>query len=144
MSSILDFLRRAGEFALNLLGGWDGTLKLLIAMMALDYASGIVVACLGRSPVGRNGCLDSRAGLSVLLKKGLILMVLAVAAQVDATMEGAFVRAATAWFYIANEALSALENAALAGVPMPEKLRHMLGVMKKAEEAPGGFTGDAH
>ncbi len=134
MSSILAFLRNAGNHLLMLVGGWDTTLKLLIAMMALDYISGIIVGCVGRSPHSATGCIDSRAGLNGLLKKSLILMVIAVAAQVDATMDGAFVRAATAWFYIVNEAISIIENAALAGIPMPEKLLKLLGKAKEAQE----------
>ncbi len=134
MSSILAFLQRLGGDLLQLVGGWDTTLKLLVAMMALDYISGIIVGCVGRSPNSKTGCIDSRAGLNGLLRKGLILMVLAVAAQVDATMDGAFVRAATAWFYIINEAISILENAVIAGVPLPNKLVNMLGVAKKAQE----------
>lgn len=113
MSSVLAFLHRAGAFLLALMGGWDGTLRLLLVMMALDYLSGLVAACLGRSPHTLSGCIDSRAGLTGLLRKGLILMVLAVAAQIDTTIDGTFVRAATAWFYIVNEGISVLENAAI-------------------------------
>lgn len=136
MSSVLGYLRWAGEHLLGLVGGWDATLKLLVAMMALDYAAGILVACLGRSHCSATGCVDSRAGFSGLMRKALILMVLAVAAQVDATMDGAFVRAATAWFYIVNEGISVLENAALAGVPLPGKLLKMLGIAKEAQDPP--------
>lgn len=92
MSSVLAFLHRAGAFLLALMGGWDGTLRLLLVMMALDYLSGLVAACLGRSPHTLSGCIDSRAGLTGLLRKGLILMVLAVAAQIDTTIDGTFVR----------------------------------------------------
>lgn len=127
MSSVLGFLRKLGQSALHLLGGWDATLRLLVAMMAMDYISGLIVAAMGRSPKTAVGFIDSRAGLRGLLRKGLILMVLAVAAQIDATVDSAFVRAATAWFYIINEAISIIENAALAGLPLPEKLLSFLG-----------------
>lgn len=127
MSSILGFLRNLGQSALRLLGGWDNTLRLLVAMMAMDYVSGLIVAAMGRSPKTAAGFVDSRAGMRGLLRKGLILMVLAVAAQIDATVDSAFVRAATAWFYIVNEAISIVENAALAGLPLPEKLLSILG-----------------
>ena len=60
-------------------------------------------------------------------------MVLAVASQIDATVDSAFVRAATAWFYIINEAISIVENAALAGLPLPEKLLEILGKQKAKE-----------
>lgn len=133
MSSVLGFLHRLGDLLLHLLGGWDATLRLLVAMMGLDFISGIVAGCLGRSPLSKSGCLDSRASFAGLLKKGLILMVLAVAAQLDATLDGAFVRATTAWFYIVSEAISVLENAAIAGIPMPEKLLRVLGVTKVVE-----------
>lgn len=130
MSSILGFLRNLGQSALRLLGGWDNTLRLLVAMMAMDYVSGLIVAAMGRSPKTAAGFVDSRAGMRGLLRKGLILMVLAVAAQIDATVDSAFVRAATAWFYIVNEAISIVENAALAGLTLPEKLLSILGRQK--------------
>jgi len=129
-----------GDALLGLVGGWDTTLKLLLAMMALDYVSGIVVGCLGRSRCSVTGCIDSRAGFRGLLRKGLILMVLAVASQIDDTMDGAFARGATAWFYIVNEGISVLENAALAGVPLPNKLLKMLGFGQEARE-PGPDQG---
>ena len=131
MSSVLAFLHRAGAFLLALMGGWDGTLRLLLVMMALDYLSGLVAACLGRSPHTLSGCIDSRAGLTGLLRKGLILRVLAVAAQIDPAIDGTFVRAATAWFYIVNEGISVLENAAIAGLPLPGRLLEMLGRSKR-------------
>jgi len=134
MSSILGVLQWVGDHLLGLVGGWDATLKLLLAMMALDYLSGLFIGCLGRSPLSKTGCIDSRAGFNGLMKKALILMVLAVAAQVDTTMDGAFVRAATAWFYIVNEGISVLENAAIAGIPMPTKLINVLGVAQTAQE----------
>lgn len=133
MSSVLGFLQNVGEFLLGLLGGWDATLKLLIAMMALDYISGMIVGFMGRSPNSPTGGIDSRAGFSGLLKKGLILMVIAVSAQIDSTVDGAFVRAATTWFYIVNEGISVLENAVLAGVPLPEKLVKLLDVGQEAQ-----------
>ena len=134
MSSILDFLRGAGAGALRLLGGWDNTLRLLVAMMAMDYVSGLIVAVLGKSPKTETRRVDSRAGLRGLLRKGLILMVLSVAAQIDATVDSAFVRAATAWFYIVNEAISIVENAALAGLPLPQKLLEVLGRQQETKE----------
>ena len=133
MSSVLSFLHNFGQGALRLLGGWDNTLRLLVAMMAMDYISGLIVAAMGRSPKTVAGYVDSRAGLRGLLRKGLILMVLAVASQIDATVDSAFVRAATAWFYIINEAISIVENAALAGLPLPEKLLEILGKQKAKE-----------
>ncbi|MCL1964150.1 MAG: phage holin family protein [Firmicutes bacterium] len=143
MSSVLSVLHRAGDLLLGLVGGWDSTLKLLLAMMALDYAAGIFVGCLGRSGLSQSGCVESGASFRGLLKKGLILMVLAVAAQLDVTMDGSFVRATTAWFYVVSEAISVLENAAIAGIPLPQKLLNMLDVTKTARENPYHPNGDS-
>jgi len=133
MSSVLDFFRSIGAFLLSLAGGWNASLSVLTAVMALDYLSGIFAAILGKSPNTPGGKLDSSAGFRGLLKKALIFMMVLVAAQVDKAVEGTFVRAATVWFYLVNESISVLENAGLAGVPLPGKLK---GVLEKLKEAP--------
>ena len=43
---------------------------------------------------------------------------------------GAAIRTAVVFFYLANEGLSCLENAAVIGLPVPEKLKEMLAQLK--------------
>lgn len=118
----------AGAIA-GLFGGWDPTLGVLLAMMGVDYLSGVGVAWLGRSGKTEYGGLSSQVGAHGLLKKGLMLLVVLVAALLDRAMGNGSVmcRDAACWFYIANEGLSLLENLALAGVPFPERLKQVLG-----------------
>lgn len=124
-----------GGFFLGLFGPWDVSLGVLISCMAADYLSGIVVAALGKSKKSEGGGLDSNIGLKGLLKKGLILLVILVAAQLDNVLGAdAAIRAAACWFYIANEALSVVENLALAGVPFPDKIKDALEQMKDKKE----------
>ena len=116
------------------LGGWDPLLRVLTALMAADYLSGVVVALMGRSTKTEYGGLSSKAGAAGLARKGLMLLVVLVAALLDKAMggTGAVCRDAACWFYIANEGISILENVGQAGAPYPEKLRRLLG--QKLEE----------
>ena len=59
----LGALAAAGAFITQALGGWDGTLKALLAFMAADYVTGLLVAAVfRRSPKTERGALSSRAG----------------------------------------------------------------------------------
>ena len=115
--------------AAGALGGWDPLLKVLIAMMAADYASGIAVATMGKSTKTEYGGLSSKVGAAGLARKGLMLLVVLVASLLDDAMGGAnpVCRDAACWFYIANEGISVLENVGQAGAPYPEKLKRLLG-----------------
>ena len=117
----------------GVLGGWDATLRVLIILMAVDYISGVAVAMMGRSIKTDYGGISSNVGFKGLLKKGMMLMVVLVAALLDTVIGSAMVRDAACWFYIANEGISILENMSLAGVPFPAKLKELLG--HKLEES---------
>ena len=120
-------------------GGWDTLLAVLMAMMAADYLSGLVVAAMGRSLKTVYGGLSSQVGAMGLAKKGLMLLCVLVAALLDRAMgaDHAVCRDAVCWFYIANEGLSLLENLSLAGVPFPERLKELLG--QRMEQAGGPY-----
>ena len=127
-----------GGAAAGLLGGWDPLLRVLVVLMAADYLTGLLVALLGRSQKTEYGGLSSKVGAMGLARKGLMLCVVLVAAMMDSVMGtgSAMCRDAACWFYIANEGISILENAGLAGAPYPEKLKQLLG--QKMDE--GGMT----
>ncbi len=122
------------------LGGWDMMLRVLVSLMAVDYASGLIVAWMGKSRKTENGYLDSNVGFRGIAKKFLMLLMVAVAAMTDKAMGGgetttSVFRSMVIWFYIANEGLSILENLALAGVPFPSGMKNALEqVRKKADE----------
>lgn len=126
-------------------GGWDSLLAVLTVMMGIDYLSGVVVAWMGRSGKTEHGGLSSKVGAQGLAKKGLMLLVVLVAALLDRAMNAqtAVCRDAVCWFYIANEGLSLLENLSLAGVPFPQRIKELLGQQKAAANAENNGEHDA-
>ena len=145
MGSIWDKMVRITAAAMGAvagaLGGWSWLMTVLLACMAADYLSGTIVAWLGRSEKTEYGGLSSKVGAKGLVRKGLMLLVVLVAALLDRALgqNNAMFRDAVCWFYIANEGISLMENLSLAGVPFPQKLKELLG--EKAEEA-GGDAGE--
>lgn len=124
------------------LGGWDWLMTVLLACMIADYLSGVIVAWMGKSLKTEYGGLSSKVGAAGLMRKGLMLMVVLVAALLDRALgpDSAMFRDAVCWFYIANEGISLMENLNLAGVPFPRKLKDLLG--EKAKENAGTTDGE--
>ncbi len=111
------------------LGGLDGLLIALIIFMALDYVTGIMCAVLDKT-------LSSRVGFRGIFKKALILIMVGIANIVDVHVvgTGSALRGAVICFYLSNEGLSLLENAAYIGLPVPEKLKEILSQLHRREE----------
>lgn len=121
-----------GAWISELFGGWDTAIVTLILFMALDYISGLVVAgVFHRSDKTQSGKLDSTACWQGLLKKGMTLVVVLVAAQLDNVLGTSFVREAAVIAYIVNETISIIENAGRMGLPVPDAL------MKAIEQLQG-------
>lgn len=118
----------AAGFFQGMAAGDNKAIVLLLALMIADYLSGVVAAFLKKSKKSVTGGLSSAAGAKGLLKKGLMLLVVLLAYALDAFIGqgNAMFQSAVTWFYISNEALSLLENLALAGVPIPGRLRAAL------------------
>ncbi len=136
---VLGAVAVAGSFAANALGGWDAALKVLVAFMAADYITGILVAALWqRSNKSETGALDSKAGFKGLCKKGMILLLVWLGVLLDNAMGAAYIRTAVVLFFIGNEGLSLLENLGLMGVPFPAALKNMLEALQKKGNAGEG------
>ena len=135
MDNMVDVLRIAaagiGGIATYIWGPWDALIIALVAMVAIDYITGIIKAAV-------QGKLSSLVGFKGLLKKVAIFLLVAVGVMVDkiipATNEA--VRSAVIFFYIANEGLSILENAGELGLPLPAALKKSLEKMKDKETGP--------
>jgi toxin secretion/phage lysis holin len=127
----------AGAIA-GLFGEWTGTLTILVVMMATDYISGWIVAACGRSPKTEGGGLSSKVGFVGIAKKAFIMLLILLATMLDRAIgNGTSVfQSSLVLYYIANEGLSILENAALMGVKFPEKLKRALEAMREKEEDP--------
>ena len=135
-------LAGAAGAAAGLLGRWDMSLNILAAMMAIDYLTGLLCAWRGRSPKTEGGGVSSRAGFDGLVKKAFIMVVVLVAALLDAAVgsESAVFQTAATLYYIANEGISILENTSLMGVPYPKFVRGALEALREKgdEGADGG------
>lgn len=127
----------AGAIA-GLFGEWNTMLTILCVMMATDYVSGWVVALCGKSPKTEGGGLSSKVGFIGLAKKGFIMLLVLVATMLDKAIgNGSSVfQSSLVLYYIANEGLSVLENAALLGVVFPRKLQRALEAMRDKEDDP--------
>ena len=108
----------------------------LLAVMSIDYLTGLLCGWMGKSPKTEHGGLSSREAFAGLLKKALILLVVLLAALLDhavsvsAEIDFAAVAGATCLWFIASEGMSVLENAAAMGVPIPKPLLQALELFK--------------
>ena len=117
-------------FFTYLFGGWDAALSILITFMILDYITGVIWAYIQKN-------LNSEVGFKGLVKKCTILIVLIVGAMLDRLLNsGEWVfRTLVAYFYIANEGISLLENISNLGVPIPAKIKDALEQLNNKEES---------
>ncbi len=111
-------------------GEVTGLFWALIAFMALDYISGVVVAIIEKR-------LSSEVGFRGLAKKFLILVFVAVGHIADTYILGGTPAAMSAvmLFYIANEGISIIENAAALGLPVPKKLTSIMEQIRNKSES---------
>ena len=119
------------------LGGMDGLMIALIVFMALDYITGLMCAIVDKK-------LSSAVGFKGICKKVLILMLVGVANVVDIHIvgTGSALRSAVICFYLSNEGLSLLENAAHIGLPIPDKMKDVLAQLHGREEKNDTEAGD--
>lgn len=119
-------------------GGWSTGISALLICMAVDYITGLVVAgVFHASTKSANGALESRAGWKGLCRKGMTLLMVLIAAQLDLVIGVDFIRDAVVIAYIANEVLSITENAGLMGVPMPAAIVRAIEVLQSRAEDTG-------
>ena len=103
------------------LGGCDGLLYALLAFVVIDYLNGIMCAINDHS-------LSSAVGFRGICRKVLIFLLVGIANILDVSVigSGSVLRTAVIFFYISNEGLSLVENAAHLGLPVPEKIKAAL------------------
>lgn len=103
------------------LGGCDGLLYALIAFCIIDYLSGVACAISDHN-------LSSQIGFKGIFKKVLIFLLVGIGHILDTQVigSGSVLRTAVIFFYISNEGVSLVENAAHLGLPIPEKLKDVL------------------
>lgn len=117
------------QFIFTVLGGWigyflggcDGLIIALASFVAVDYVTGLMCAISDKR-------LSSKAGFRGICRKVLIFTLVGVANIIDIQVirTGSVLRTAVLFFYLSNEGISLLENAAHLGLPIPKKLKEVL------------------
>ena len=135
------------QMAFSVIGGWlgyfvggvDGLMTALLILMILDYITGLMCAVVDKK-------LSSGIGFRGICKKVLIVMLVGVAHVVDMHVvgNGNAVRSAVVCFYISNEGVSMLENAAHLGLPIPDKLKSILAQLHKRDDKADTTKGDGN
>ena len=125
----IDLIWTKIQVAVTALGGWfgyfvggvDGLMTALIVLMALDYITGIMCAVVDHK-------LSSEIGFRGIFRKVLIFALVGIGHILDSQVigSGSVLRTAVIFFYISNEGVSLVENAAHLGLPIPEKLKDVL------------------
>jgi len=130
--NILRWTSVIGGAVAGLFGAWDDALTYLLVLNAIDFASGLVCAFRGKSHKTVSGGVSSGVVFDGVARKAFMWLIVLLAAALDRSIgDGSSMsfRTAAAFFYIANEALSILENAALLDLPVPEFIRKALEVL---------------
>ncbi len=103
------------------MGGFDGFLYALVVF--------VMAAAVEKK-------LSSEVGFKGIFKKVIIFSLVAVGHIVDTHIigEGSVLRTAVIFFYLSNEGISILENAARTGLPIPGKLKAVLEQLREEKE----------
>jgi len=117
-----------GGLASFLFGGWSALIQTLVFFIVLDYAFAVIVAAV-------NGQLNSKIGFKGIAKKVAILVLVAVAHQVDMILgDDSLIRDSVIFFYIANESLSILETVGKTNLPIPNVLKKAIEILNNKGE----------
>ena len=125
------------QFVFTAVGGWlgyfiggcDGLLIALVVFVAVDYLTGVMCAISDKK-------LSSEVGFKGICRKVLIFLLVGIANIVDVQVigTGSVLRTAVIFFYLSNEGVSLLENAAHLGLPVPEKMKDILAQLHDRAE----------
>lgn len=140
MRKITEILAAIGGAIASFFVGLPPIIWILLAVMTIDYVTGIICGFMGVSPKTETGGLSSGAAFKGLLKKAVIILVVLLAALLDKAVSiGAgvtfeAVAGATCLWFIASEGFSILENVTAMGVPIPKILLQALEIMRSKGE----------
>ena len=114
------------------LGGCDGLIYALILFVVVDYITGVMCAVADKK-------LSSEVGFKGICRKVLIFLLVGIGHILDTQIIGAgsVLRTAVIFFYLSNEGVSLIENAAHLGLPIPEKLKVVLEQLHDRAEKGG-------
>ena len=131
MDNVIQYAKYVGAGIATVLtylyGGFDMILWVLMAIVVIDYITGVLCGACTRT-------LNSEIGYRGIAKKIGIFLVVAVAHILGQAANIPEIRSLVIGFYIANEGISILENAGKIGIPVPKKLLDALEQLKGEDE----------
>ena len=116
-----------GAIVSFMFGGWTALLSLFFFVLILDYVSG-----LGAAIISGQG-LSSAIGYRGLVKKFFMVLIIALSHQIDRVMGTDMIMYGSLYFFIANELISIVENYGRMGLPLPQRLKGIIKVLKERE-----------
>lgn len=138
---VVKWLSAAAGAVWGIFGGRDAMLMVLLALMAIDYITGVLVACIGKSTKTETGHLSSSVGWAGLAKKAGELLAVIVGVLLDMLameqmgLQAAVFRTGMMLYIIATEGISVLENLGLLGVPLPGFVRRALEQLQSRSDS---------
>lgn len=113
----------------GVLGGWDGLLSALILFMVVEYLTQILVAILNKKRT-------NEIGFCGIAKKVSIIFLVAIGNVIDVLViqNGSIIRTAVIFFYLSNEGITIIENVAIPGLPIPQRLKDILEQLKDGKK----------
>ncbi|EFM12616.1 toxin secretion/phage lysis holin [Paenibacillus curdlanolyticus YK9] len=121
-----------GYWAAIAFGVWPQSLTVLLVAMGIDYLTGIAASLKEKKG------LNSNVGAWGLTRKGLTLLIILLAHQIDQLLQtNDTTMAAAIYFYLANELISITENYGRLGLPLPDKVRRIIEVLKDKDNTKG-------
>ena len=113
------------DIVVYLLGGIDAAMAALLIFIVFDYITGLTAACIA-------GEVSSKQGFKGILKKILVLVLVAVSVRIDElTNSGGVLRTLVIYYFVSNEGLSIIENLGKVGVPIPQVLKRAIKELRK-------------
>ena len=140
MDNLYKIAAAAAGAVISFFTGIPVIMWVLIAMMTLDYVTGLMTGMMGVSSKTEGGKLSSRAAFDGLMRKIMIFLVVILSVLVDLAVQyGAgvtfnAVTGATCLWFIASAGVSVIANAAELGVPIPGILRKALELLQDSSD----------
>lgn len=117
-----------GGFFVWLFGGWDSLIIALLTLMVADFVTGLIKGIYQKQ-------LSSTVSFKGIMKKTMILVVVGASVVVQSILpDNLPLREITIMFFVCNEGISILENAAVL-IPIPQRLKDVLLQLRDSENS---------
>jgi len=124
-----------GGLIAQALGGWGNDIQALLIFMGIDFAMGLAIAAFWQqSNKSESGALNSISAWKGLVRKGVTLLVVIVANQLDVLLGLQYIRTAVIIAFCADELISIVENLGIMGIPLPAVISNAIEILKKKSE----------